>query len=1680
MLTDLHAMCLRDAFIKLLGKPTEGTMAYVRSLPTDVMRQLCVGELLQVPGWEIYYVSDEDAPEQRAITADRAVDIREEKRGSVLLLVDTKSAGAGMDGIYSAVREISEGELLPRATEIASKKLQLISRNFAQNALRQASRIGKANAISPWREFDFYVQCAAQPELIGIHISLLGLWGIAVGEVLRKEDLAISAQIVERLLLPASAENTVQARVESLLLPADATEQAAELQRFLRETSGLRWTDAAIRASEHPNLLFNALKPGFINQELKSIELLQWRANPNANPYSWSGLKPGDENVPVFPINEASKFEIRWKVLPSNIKAGSVEYKVSIVTGSDSELVSRQITHTGKEKEKCVFTYEDFLELDEGGKWEAKVRVHPVGEESPANTSYPTDSPRWKETEEFILTFGEPEATAKSSVGKKARALVEEAIKLSPEEFEIACRTPVTEDAQGHISYRANGKSGRVYRPPLIKTIEEDWKQRGFQVGRWVVRVRTEGSRASEPDFIPVERGNCEADVWRKLEENTRQMGQRTADRAGFIGMIHHGTDAAVANYVNNWATALDSGDPQLALANTIEVQTLSGNTIGLIVLPSHPIRVAWHSAYDELAYYARFDEKEKLRAPEVINALKTIDGSYVPVFLPGFHPNSSFVFGDTLGFYAVAMIRDDEPEPQATIAQMVRCLASVSEDAAPTVGITTASAIAREVAKYTLLHPQYGSLHINALRPGDGQTIAQALGITLKSKTEDDGEISPAQFKPGYILDLFPSAESNNTRLVGRYLSETAERRRAGVGGVGAISADDRWMLETYEVEGIALPRLKWAKRSVSEPTAPAHLSVAFDSFDSSVVPISEDTFGEARPIEAFGLIPSIVRRFTLDPVPTWTTTIAPLVEGEKHPTARSFSERLQKIQSAIARATAANLSNGMSNRATWAVIETRLKAEQLDFVRRLHELSDWVITVDRNAGIEYFDAPHDAAEVYETYVIDCVPERQDLDCLQLITSTSKIDEVLQLLESSLNDMALSCSPRNGRFLLSQLKAISGRLAMRLADRGQGRSEMIALAMFYARCASAGSESNNEEWFSLERGFIVPLDDVRDLLIGERREKAATETTPDEEPDVSGMLRADLVYVDLSKRGALQFTFVEIKYRRLIKSARDIKLHEYMHEQTLATRKRWIDTYFSNKLTQTQLALRRKRLARALHFYLDKAGRHLLNPQEHKRLSAAVDKLFRSETDVAPDLIADRGFIFCPEHTSGTEYIATDTRTQIYIFGPQGLPDVLPPAPGQDESEQGPPPAKEFEETAVTQIHNSASDTPDTGKESAGSGIQRSSNQDSINSLASVPENKNQVSKPVPHPSLELALHLGETIAGETPVKWNMSITGNPHLMIVGLPGMGKTTCIVNLCEQLIEGGVAPLIFSYHDDIETKLGERTSELNFTDIEHGLGFNPLRVVTKQSHAWLDNVGRLRDIFAAIYPDLGDIQLNDIREAVKQSYVELGYGSAEQTDNLPVPEFGRFFEILKDKPKPNPGVLARLNELNDYGFFNAKAPRSSMLDLHQPTIIRLHATQNDALQKAMASFVLLNIYQSMLLRGAQAGLTHAVIFDEAHRASRLKLLPTMAKESRKFGLAMIVASQEAKDFSDSLYAAIANYLALRVTETDAKALAKNVAQSTEASSIAGRLKGLAKYTAMFFCEGKRPTILQLAK
>lgn len=1667
--TDLHAGLLGRAFEKILGRAEPGAMAFVRCLSPDVVEALAQSRAFNPPAWQIRRVAGFETSETRTITADRAVEMREAKDQAVLLLVDTATAGAGMDGIYSAAREIDEETLFEEALSLGyreiTRSLSASQRHYAEQAVRKARGFGRRLNISLWTEFDYVCRVGAAKRHPGELLYLLGLWPVQhVDGTDAVDDLTVSRLFVDRLLSRSASSVPLARRIEGLRLLDASEQQLMDLEVFLRRAATKALLPALMDLEERKHLWVNSLRIEGEAQSIQGIELVDWRTN-TGRVAKWSGLidDPDDEGPPVLILKsdaektgDYSRLEVKWKVRPENLEKGAAEYRVAILTDMEEELASREVVHTGKKEEKCRFSNDDFATLSEDALVSAKVAVSVIG----------NDSLGVHETEEFIIRFGQPPDREPGGVGKKVRTFSDGLVELRERGSitELASNAALHVDSKGYIVMRTGepGKTFRVFRPPLIGDLDNEWAGRGGAIGRWTMKVRASGAKASEPEFVPLSRPDLESGApaaWDRVLAASKKFAERLGASGGSVAQVYDDQSSVfsstIKEYLLAWATLLEIAEPVYALANTVEIQSLSGRTIGLVVLPSHPVRVAWLSGYDNLAIHSVFDQKGK--AKDVRDELALLDGAMFPAFLPGIELGTSFVFADTLGFHAVGMVPDHDKEPKAAIAILARALGeSDAADSAPTVGKQSASILGNEVIKYLDCHNTARVLHVHALRPGDGFTVARALGKVLgrfRGVTSDEAvDDAPHTHEPGFVLELYPSDEQRT--IAGRFITEVREKYRSGA---GVLASDDHWMLESMGFPGgVTIPRLRWARKASQEPDNSAHLAVAFDTFESKVI-LTPDHVQTRRPLYAFGMLSFFDRKYTGAPFPLWSSRVLVSNEGEKHPGDRAHSDRLIRIVQAIQ----ACVSRSLGSTAGVPALQTEVSAEKARQLRDLHRLCDWVITLDRNAGLEYFDSPKDDPEVYDAYVIDCVPERQDLGCLQLITSTSNLEEVRSLLDVALDQMALSRSRRNAEFLMWHLKALSGRLAIRLTGDKAPTSELIALALCHANSIRAAS--GDECWTSLSDGFFIPADDVRDLI--------PPLDAPGEEE--SARSRPDLVYVTVQPRKGLSFQFVEVKYRRHLRTARSTDTLSSIRLQVESLRKRWYAWYSPEDVCASFRALRRAKLARVLHFYADKAHRHYLPDERFELISAEIERMIEKGPDYsfATPERPDRGWIFCPDYAGDKpmEIAPTDGDAKIYLFGPDLLPDLdfrqVPPVMPQTEG------------------HSEPRGATVDGAERSDESLTRTAETDDAQSVSDhEPSTSDSVTHSAPAQLSSVSLGV-DTITGED-VRWSLSIKGNPHLLIAGLPGMGKTTCLLNLCRQMVNDKIRPIVFSYHEDIDEKLQKLVSGVKFIDFD-GLGFNPMKVMDRSARLpHLDIAGSLRDIFTAIYPELGDIQGERLRRAIKESFAERGWDDAgASTGHLEEPTFNRFLEILRSDPKPDRGLrtlLSRLDELDDYGFFSVNETQGTLWDNDEPTIIRVHTTQNDNLQRAFAALVFYSLYKDMFRRGLQDQITHSVIFDEAHRAAGLKLIPTMAKECRKYGISLVLASQEAKDFNPSLFSAVANYLVLRLTEADAKALVRNVASSQQERLLVDRIKQMDRFRALYFREGAtRPSLIKLA-
>ncbi len=1651
---------LLKALTCLLGIPKQGTVTYSRCFTAEEIDALLAEEEYHPDGWRIFGVGKHRG--DRWITGDKAVEIREDKGEACCLLVLPYEAGAGMDGIYNAAREISEVDLYTQAVLIARRRINKRTADFGAKAIRRAQSVGgKRRKITGRQQLAFFDDLARQVEP-GASLPLLGLWPVAGDADEAEAKLAPSSIMVDRLFQHGNVAETPEMRVASLSLGADYTDEIKHLEESLRRSAGKSLEQAIKDVTTDQSFWLGNLKPAFLEGRLESLKLISWRTAGTGKLQKWSGLTPGategdEESLPQFRINDECKLTVKWTVSPDTLPPGAVTYELQILAGEEI-IASETAIHRSKGEMKVVFDKNDFEDVAEESRQEVKVKISAPGVEGIVPL----------ETEDFLLCRGESESSERTSNGEIFRCVADGIVQTdsreSVEEF-LEDRQKGRQgmpDKQGKpkpgnaatgrmLAFRpAGSKRGfRVERPGLLEEIEKNWSHQDTDfIGRWRVRCRPDGNRAGDLEFIRcaaphgVETG--------RLMEMARKFRDDCLKSGGVMSRLHlhnHTSAIPLQNYLNAWTTVLESGPPALALAFTLEVTTMSGTTIGLVVLPHHPLRLAWQCGYDSLALHLSIEEK--MKAQRIRKTLSWLDGANIPFLLPGLAEGRSFVFADTLGFAGVLMVSEDDPEPKASAALMSTCYAGDTTSLPAPLSLGAGDAIAKEISHYLDTHPHCSVLNVHALKPGDGSTLVKAIGKALTMPSPEASSIEPDQrYRPVAIrLDIHPSKEQ--LAVAGRYLARLTERRRKRA---AAPPDEDAWCLESIQLPGNrSTPRLRWARRAPGLLNAPAHLSIAFDIHRSAVQPSPQP--GPRMPLLAYGLVPHLVRVFRFENgQPLWRLALPAEHDGLKLPD-RVITDRLLNLQHLILRQTAANAGFPEN----WPELRTSPAAADVELIETLHDFSDWVIAMDRNAGIEYYDSPRNSEAVFDAYVIDAVPERDDLGCHQIITSTKKFEEVRGLLHHTLSALGLSGSARNCRELLGHLKGLSGKLAMRLAVGARDaeptriNAELVALALVRAKCHTAASD--DKHWHPLSHGFFVPLDDVRDLIPG--NDDPSGDDTPDE-----GRQRADLIYVGIPKRGRLSFSFIEVKYRRYLSQARSTQLFERIEEQTASSREKWEAAFFSESSSVVERNLQGNRLGRVLRFYAEKARRHHLPDPAYDRAIEELASMLRNPSEYQPADLSCSGYIFCPDfQTNQPELQLWDGECMIRLFGPDSLPDQTA-SPPIEAGYASPPetlapypfPAAPEAGTAVIPVSGDG----EAPEEPAVTELEISAGKTGWNGVL-----------------------LGHYHSGE-PVYWKTAINTNPHMMIVGLPGMGKTHSVINICGQLQRQGISPIVFSYHDDIDENLSAAVPDVVMHDCL-ALGFNPMVIDQPNAVAHVESAGQLRDIFHAVFPDLGELQREKLRESIKKGYEECGWvnGNAGST-----PDFRRFLEILRSgghSDKSTQTLLMRLNELDDFSFFNPPSESKSLLDESATQIIRIHSVANEAMQRASAGFILYRIYQDMFRRGRATCLTHAVVFDEAHRAGNLKLLPTFAKECRKYGLSLIVASQEARDFDPGLFAATGSYLVLRVTDQDAKAMAKNAAGSDQERALADRLKTLPKYEAMFFSESlRKPARIRLSE
>lgn len=626
-------------------------------------------------------------------------------------------------------------------------------------------------------------------------------------------------------------------------------------------------------------------------------------------------------------------------------------------------------------------------------------------------------------------------------------------------------------------------------------------------------------------------------------------------------------------------AEASESEDGKAALSDLWRMLTLDTVVVAVVdhrgrrreaalVAPTHPLRVLWLAAWAETGRQwldaARKGPAEFVVATRdgILRQLAAV--GHPPVLAT---PGGQSVSGrlmtpiDNLSPHWTLYAPAHEPDPRGLLGDV--CAAFGLPEPAIGGAAIDGEALAVRVQRYLVQHPYITTLVINAFNPGRASVLADMLlGLQRQQVFEDiryDVRLFvPDSDAPGVgegLADLLSPAGRQSGREADAFATPGGDHLHPKL-ALGVRSTSDF--------------------RSNPERFA-AHLTFLFDLFPAEEVGASIASVREsAAPVH--GLLQDYHVDYQEDDATiAWRRTprhgvALPLVGCEE------LTDLLSTLPSILSNATSA-VATGQAGIGMRPVIGLALDATERALLHQVHEVSDWVITLDRNMGIEFFD--HGGRRDRPDYLIDHSPDVGAALGHRLTITSRSVAELEAMLMPVLEGYGLPADSRHAVAVLDQLRSLSGRLALKLISAPSQRAEALGLAL---------SRMYLEHQGAFRSQVVVPLDAHLELY-------RSLKLVADELGNDCSFKRTDLGLFDLNAaERIITCRLVEVKcYTAVGDLAAYAALKDRIVSQVSQSQE-VLSTHFDRHRAATDRAdrlLKTRELVTLLEFYLDRGVRY-------------------------------------------------------------------------------------------------------------------------------------------------------------------------------------------------------------------------------------------------------------------------------------------------------------------------------------------------------------------------------------------------------------------------------------------------------------------------------------------------------
>ena len=671
-----------------------------------------------------------------------------------------------------------------------------------------------------------------------------------------------------------------------------------------------------------------------------------------------------------------------------------------------------------------------------------------------------------------------------------------------------------------------------------------------------------------------------------------------------------------------------------------------------LLVAPTHPLRALWLATWSALGleWTTRLTAGDK---KTVLSVRDSLLASLAPLGFPIAVPRQDgrlMAAAENLTPYWGAYLPSETSDPRGVIGRLATALNLPPEGTRATTngsGALSGAALADRIERYVRLHPYVRTLVMNVVNAGRAEIVADAL------------------------LDLQRRAATRDLTYDIRLCVTDPEAPEAGDALIDLQSAQSQ--ISSAEAEaflhtaGLArTAKLVHSVRSVSEFTRQpaefdAHLTVLIDAFGGEQHSSTPHQTITHAPVH--GLVQATTSVYEeSDQQIVWRTAprhgpALPIEDAE------DLTTLMGRLPALLATTAACVATAGQALRNVPCTVLS-LDTDARDLLYQAHQSGDWVVTIDRTLGLEYFDnaGRHGRPE----YVIDYAPSLGSELGHQIMVSSNSVDELRSLLGPTALQHGLDVEKRHLNTFFDQLRLLSGNLAFKLASTAPNqRTEVLGLSL--ARLYLDYQDV-------LHNQIVVPLDAHPELYAEARRQAR-------ELGDALSFQRSDLALFHLDARQrTITCRLIEVKcYTALDDVSTYQRLKTKVAQQLERSQTVLAEAFDPDLLSPDRVdrPVKNLSLASMLRFYLERAARHGILNQTAR---TAAQQLLDSLDDGYRLSFSRIGLIFDLART-GTDR-ETDSEVEFHRIGRdlvteliEAIPTVRPSDPAQrDDPELVPP----------------------------------------------------------------------------------------------------------------------------------------------------------------------------------------------------------------------------------------------------------------------------------------------------------------------------------------------------------------------------------------------------------------------